>query len=243
MYNFPGSIWCINLITRNDRYESAQNLFNDLDLEVKFYRTERHSNPIQGCFESHQNVIKKSLSKRESYTLIFEDDITLSSSFTIDKLEEAFSIIPLLPENWDILFLGCCPDIYNTYTYKTNIDNIFKVHAHCTHAYIISNRYMKKIAQMKFIEDGKAIDEVYHSNDNAYAYLPSLFMQGLMGSDIGNNAFNNSRFKEWIMNFGDKYAMNMGTPISTYNTFFILLIILVILIIIKLVTLFYTNTN
>lgn len=237
--NFRGSIRCINLITRDDRYESAKNLFNSINLNVDFYRTEKNTNPVLGCFESHQNIIKESIKNNEPYTLIFEDDIDLSPSFTTENLHRALSLIENLPQNWNIYFLGCCPDIKHSYTYKTDIKNIYKVNAFCTHAYIISNKCMKDIAELEF--SNKAIDAVYHDIEHTYAYLPSLFVQGLMGSDIGSDIGSKIIFRTWAMQMGEMYAMNVGTPMSNYYGIGILILVLVIILIIFIILIVFFN--
>lgn len=236
---FPYTIWCINLVSRNDRYERAKELFNGLGLNVEFFRTEKHSNPIEGCFNSHKSVITESYRRGDEYCLIFEDDLELASDFNIENFKYALSeeTINNLPTDWNLYYLGCRPDVYNTYVYNTNQDNIYHLHAIWTHAYIISRKYMVYIINLDFKE---AIDTTYCKNDYAYAYLPSLILQGASDSDIGNSTFSNSFVKKWMYDLDNYYAMSIGQPMSNYIWIPILIIILIIIGIVLLV-LYYLN--
>ena len=64
-YNFFDKIICINLKTRQDRYESALKTFQSLNINnVEFYFANKSPKGGRyGCFESHINVIKNVITK------------------------------------------------------------------------------------------------------------------------------------------------------------------------------------
>lgn len=81
MWSSFDSIYCINLIDRDDRYTRCKSLFDQLQLPVTFFRTERHVNGGQeGCYESHVHCIRQAYESGADNCLIFEDDVILDPS-------------------------------------------------------------------------------------------------------------------------------------------------------------------
>ena len=92
---FDGHIRCINLLSREDRYEESQLLFKKYNIPVRYYRTRKNISAQRGCFESHIKVIKEAYVSGAERVLIFEDDITSSAYLTSENLERAGSRLRL----------------------------------------------------------------------------------------------------------------------------------------------------
>ncbi|MDD4930883.1 MAG: glycosyltransferase family 25 protein [Candidatus Colwellbacteria bacterium] len=183
------SIWknfdqivCICLATRDDRYSEQKTIFDSVDIPVTFYRPEKHKNGMQGCFESHINVITDCYNKGMENVLIFEDDATPTSYFTPDNMKECVSFM-YTNFDWEILFLGS-NILIGQGTESTTYPHIYRSRFLNAHAYVINRKAMEKYANMKFISE---IDVVYSINHHTYGFLPSIFNQRLSKSDIASN--------------------------------------------------------
>lgn len=202
-------IVCICLTSREDRYIEQKRIFEDANIPVTFYRPEKHKNGgIQGCFESHINVITDSYNKGFNNVLIFEDDATPTSMFNLNSMNECVSFMKT-NSDWDLLFLGSnvksgegVDDTAFPHIYKSRFLN--------AHAYVVSRKGMEKYANLKYISQ---IDVIYASNHHSYAFLPSLFNQRLSNSDIGDN--------ENYMGLKNKYTHRAFQILNNYYATYI----------------------
>jgi hypothetical protein len=137
-------IRCINLYSREDRYNHCKELFAKYNIPVNWYRTERHpTDPIRGCFESHVNCIKESYEKGHRNVLIFEDDIIIDDEKWEEGLSECINFMKT--HSYDVFFLGCFPTILSPFTETIHITgNIYKVNACCTHGLLFQEDIWKK---------------------------------------------------------------------------------------------------
>ena len=226
--------YCINLFERNDRMIDAKKVFDKYHLPVKFYHVHKDQvSAKRGCFNSHLAIIKEAAKKKQRTIMIFEDDVTCA--FDKETFDKKMQHIQSFIENYDydIFYAGSIPYIYSKPTIKI-FDNIYKVSANATHAYILSNSGIQKYKNLVF--EDKHIDEVYRQDNKAYAYYPSLFYQsdspsdnaftfsllyGSIGKLTGNGALKN------YTQLREHYAMNIGVPLSK-----LILIILIIAVIV-----------
>ncbi len=189
LWDFFDEIRCINLSSREDRYEKAKKVFASIDIPVSFHRVEKHPNGgLQGCFESHVEIIRNAYESGAENVLIFEDDLTITNNFDEKLLKNA---IDFMKNNttWDLFYLGPFPEIRKYKTEKTSYKNIYKIHSLCGHAYVVNRKFMKKFKDAKFT--GVPLDYIYVCNENSYAVYPGLFAQGGSKSDLdGNIMFN-----------------------------------------------------
>jgi len=183
LWNNFDSIVCICLESRNDRYIEQKKIFEDINIPVTFYRPQKHKNGgIQGCFESHINIIRDSYNKGLNNVLIFEDDATPTDMLNSESINECVSFMKT-NSDWDILFLGS--NIKSGYGVEnTSFPHIYKSRFLNAHSYVISRKGMEKYENLKFISQ---IDVIYATNHHSYSFLPSLFNQRLSESDIGDN--------------------------------------------------------
>lgn len=213
LWEFLDGIYCINLLSRNDRYENARRVFRELRVpNVKFLRVDKHpEGGTKGCFESHVRVAKEALDRGCRNVLIFEDDIR-PNKITKERLKEVENFIRQR-DDWDLFYLGLCPHFLSVSRKVIGYKNIFRLKNLCAHAYILNRPYMKKISKMEY--DGTAVDSVYDQNHNSYGLYPSLFYQENFLGDIqldGPGRFR--RFRERFI------QRNKPFILETYEIFF-----------------------
>lgn len=177
-------IRCINLVTRDDRYESSKKIFDEIGMQVNYFRTERHPNGgAQGCFESHIKVISEAYDAGHENILIFEDDIWCDKKRINQKILKELKDFMHKMQTWDIIYLGYKPDMIDNVIKKVKgYKSIIHTKGNCTHAYIINRRMMEKMYNMKYCEC--EIDMLYLRNKNTYAVHPTIFFQDDSESDI-----------------------------------------------------------
>lgn len=204
--------YCINLTERNDRYQHVKSLFCNLDIPVKIIKRDRHPNSgEQGCFESHIHIINKAYKKGLEYCVIFEDDIEVTDSFTLNNLKIIEEFIKS-DVDWNLFYLGICP-AYTMYKPEYYTDKILKVRSIYTHAYIISRKMMKRMLNAKYI--GIPIDVVYlFSTKKSFCFENSLFNQGNFDSDISGKSIHQN-FKQLWQNFTPTYIKYINLKVDS----------------------------
>ncbi len=124
-------IYCINLDERPDRWKRVQKEFKKIAVKVDRFPAIRKLPGYIGCKESHLEVLR--LCKGYKYFMILEDDVFFLPGAK-QNLELAMS---QLPENWDMLYLGCNPqeklEKFSSNLYRVN-------NSWTTHAMIFNNQ-------------------------------------------------------------------------------------------------------
>lgn len=228
MWEYFDQIYCINLKERKDRYESSSALFKKLRIPVKYFSAERHPNGgEQGCFDSHTRICQEAKKKNYNRIIIFEDDITETSSYSDKEIKYIVRTLKRL-QNWEIFFLGCFPDICHR-TYPTKYRNVYHARVFGAHAYILNKNFINTMADWKW--EGLAYD-AYTSKNYHYCYLPRLFDQKASPSDIprGINIINRFPFlKKFGLDLNDSYAIYIQYSVSTVVMIILIGIILYLL--------------
>jgi len=198
-------ITCIHMKKREDRRALLRKVEKSLGIPIQFYHPTKHPNgAVQGCYESHQAVIRSNL--HTTWCTVLEDDIE-ECTVTQQLLDEVLRFLHNR-NDWDIFYLGCFPDVLK-FTQHWEIGNIFKVRAAQTHAYIIHQRFMRKVVDTPF--KGIPIDEFYIKNAQCYAILPSLFFQAASASDVSSNSLISAfRGKNAIVAAVENYCLDFG---------------------------------
>jgi GR25 family glycosyltransferase involved in LPS biosynthesis len=186
LYSYFDKIYCLNLITRKDRYESAKKIFNKLNIpHVEFYITEKSKiNGRFGCFNSHINIIKNSFNKGYFNILITEDDIRPTKYYNLDLVKKSIDFMK--NNKWDIFYFGYIP--FNKNFISDNIffnnkkinDNIINYSPCGTHAYCLNKHSMIKILNNyeKYINNTHY--DVFLTNHKIfknYCLVPMIFDQ------------------------------------------------------------------
>lgn len=232
MWDYFDQILCINLVSRDDRYESSKKFFKDCGIDVEYFRTSKHPNGgCEGCFRSHIECMKIAYDRGAENLVIFEDDLDIrkgiSTKLTDKLLSKAIEHISANP-NWDIFYLGATPN--TTFHHRKVSKSIIDGPCLGGYAYIVSRKFMKRMINFQY--DGRPIDQVYvdlwKSTDvNAQRIYPPIFVPGDFGSDIETSkCWFGVDFTNNFRNLAVEYTTAIGLP---YYYLIILIIILIIL--------------
>lgn len=219
--DYFSKIYCINLDKRIDRYEQCLIEFKKLNIGVErisaiegapiFKIGLNWSAGAYGLLLTHTKIIKNAISNNYNNILILEDDVMFN-----DKFYEIFNNkMPLLPDNWDLLYLGgnnlfhrgkfnlitgnknfvITPTNYSSLNYE-----ICKTTwTQCAHAIAINSKFFNVLTSEINKNNTMPIDVILcnlqQSGYNAYTFMPSLARQRPSFSDIENkfvdyNTFN-----------------------------------------------------
>jgi hypothetical protein len=223
-WDFLDTIQCIHLSHRKDREVHINALKHNLQIPLKiFYAEKSKFGAIRGCFESHQTIMKNALHNGCNNALIFEDDAIISKHFSFEKIQRVKHVIENLNVHWDIIYLGCFPDVWKYPQYYNCKLGFYEVKATQTHAYIVNKPYMQFFSKLNF--QNKPIDEVFLETSKSFAILPTLFHQSLTYSDVSSIPISDLPFKNFITDIVEHYAMYCGKiPFSHACTFTFLVI-------------------
>jgi hypothetical protein len=219
-----GPVHCIHMNERTDRLEGIEELKVKTKLPIEYFSVERHpKGGMQGCFESHVQLMKQNNEKK--WCFILEDDAQCSEYFSQKRLAEVLRFANSRAD-WDIIFLGCFPDVLKGY--QVNITgNMYRVHATQTHAYMVSRSFMKLARDWEY--RGIPIDEEFKLNARCYASLPSLFVQSNTYSDVEKSIIpiSKSPFKKCLTELVEMYAQEIGLPFEQCIALCVVLYLLV----------------
>ena len=181
IWTFFDEIFCINLLSRNDRLKRSKKLFDELNIPITYHRVKKHPMGGEiGCFESHIQIINYAYEKGYNNISIFEDDFIKSPSYNVKLIQEAIDFMER-NTSWEIFYFGHQPDIFWNSS-KIISSNIIKTHSTLNHSYAISRKFMEKMYNK--IYNGEAIDKFFLKNNNSYALYPMIFYQDESDSDI-----------------------------------------------------------
>lgn len=214
-----GTIRCINLLEREDRYSSSQEIFSQLGLKVNYLRVSRHpQGGVRGCFESHIQCLTEAYDAGAKYCLVFEDDAIPSSGYDLETLDHVKTFIQSR-DDWDLFYLGSYPQIFKERAQKVS-PSIVKFQGYNTHAYIASRRWMEQVKDLEFT--GTPIDVYYSGNAESYGCYPAQFIQSLSESDIDPSTLVNPSLRQSYYRGVEAYAYHINIPLN------LLLVLLVV---------------
>ena len=206
-FDYFDKIYCINLDSREDRWESVQKEFDKVGILNKVKRISAVTKqevpydprPVKGksdllgafaCSLSHEKCLKNAVENDYSNYLVFEDDVCFKNYDS-----EIFSIaLNEIPCNWDVFLLGCSD--WNCRIKETISNHIESRDGFgCTHAIAVnSNLYEKfeKEFKKRVIESNtrrkrwwKRTDYFYSEiATNLYALKNPIAFQSDSESDI-----------------------------------------------------------
>lgn len=100
IWNYFDKIYCINLESRKDRWDSSLTEFNSAGIQAERFNAYEGDNKHLAFNKSQHECLKKALADGCQTFLILEDDVEFKS---FSHLKSALSE---LPEEWDMLYLG-----------------------------------------------------------------------------------------------------------------------------------------
>jgi GR25 family glycosyltransferase involved in LPS biosynthesis len=168
----------INLDRRKDRLEKVNAQLEELGITYeRFSAVDAKAldiDPIQACRQSHLQVLEES----EGKTLILEDD-----AYFMEDFNERFAqFVELLPDNWNIFYLGAV--LLNSQ--NCNHIMVRAMDTSSLHAYCVNPKF-KDIALAQGREYPEHIDVAYrllHRQYPSYAAKPPLVKQYPSYSDL-----------------------------------------------------------
>jgi GR25 family glycosyltransferase involved in LPS biosynthesis len=189
---------------RSDREPYVQAL--QKRFPVKIYDPPSSLNGQQGCYESHQQVMRLSLDNEVA--VIFEDDAKeIDDSLPI--LEECKKV--LNSSSVDIIYLGCFPDIIKHF-HTPYSGSLYNVKATQTHAYVVHQRFMQKFIATKYTS--VPVDEYFRDNATCLAWLPGVFVQENSASNVSTVQYLSLLpYKNHLVYAAQIYASKVGIPL------------------------------
>lgn len=195
-------IFCINLDRSPERWEHARSEALDLGFEIERFRgydfrewdgypphlRAQMSNGMCGCSNSHSALYHLIAHQGWMRVLILEDDFEIFH----DDFEERFiAMIPFIPNNWDVLYLGA--HYGDPPTQRVNKHIVRAGYIKTTSSYAISGRHARIMAPIMATCSGP--DDTlsgYNPHCNAYVLHPRLMGQYENVSAIWGKKTNNS---------------------------------------------------
>lgn len=167
-------IGCINLLSRDDRYNESINEFNKIGIlnKVNFLRVEKHqiSGRI-GCWESHRKIWIDALNKGCEYCMVFEDDFIF-----LDEWKQSIEYaIDFIENNKDWHLINLSNRLLVKY-YNSNYKNqVFNSSFTGFSTYIASKSFMEKAIKFDPNDTIYGVD-AYFSNitRKTYHVFPSV---------------------------------------------------------------------
>jgi hypothetical protein len=180
--------YCITLNETPDRKNKAQTqlekLPSDINWDFHYENKDPEGHGSRGCYNSHVNVMRKSLALGLPYVIVFEDDCHISK-WDYDAWQEVKRF--LATEEFDTLKLGFCGVCFDIETTLTNflqnkpIEGYKKIFyaafCACTHAVIYSRSMMEKFVREYPEYTGVNIDLLPNTITRNYIVLPMMVFQ------------------------------------------------------------------
>jgi GR25 family glycosyltransferase involved in LPS biosynthesis len=147
VYKLVDQIYCINLISRPDRYEKMKAFETEEKITINFYRPEKDiCGGMIGCFKSHINVVLDAYNKGYNQVLILEDDLIKTPSYNLINYKE---IAKFIKENktWETIQFSWCNILDSLFVPMLNTEykNLSQFGSWYASSYIVNRKGMKRI--------------------------------------------------------------------------------------------------
>jgi GR25 family glycosyltransferase involved in LPS biosynthesis len=171
------------MLELND-YVTEKAKMDILNAERLGYRTMHYqlTRGAVGCYLSHLETYRSILTRNEEFAIIFEDDAKLLRP---DMLASINIAIQAVPNDWDILLLGCVCFVCGKYNAYYDVNRFFLLHG-----YIIKRTSAAKIVRVLETEkieqqiDAKFSDMAEEGSLKIYCLRNKLAVQYNMGTTI-----------------------------------------------------------
>jgi len=166
-FYFFDAIYCINLDREEERWQTAQAQFEQLEIAhrvQRFSAIETPGNHHVGCALSHREIIQSASLNRYKNVLVLEDDVVFDTETLVHL---AKSVVEAKATNWDILYLGghCW-------------DRQYPLESEC--------EYLRRVADDQI---GPTCTHAIAYNDSSYSKVLEEFPNTLLGMEnyVDNN--------------------------------------------------------
>jgi GR25 family glycosyltransferase involved in LPS biosynthesis len=236
IYKLVDQIYCINLISRPDRYAHMKAFESEEKIKLNFFRPEKDiCGGMIGCFKSHINVISQAYNAGYSQVLILEDDIIKTPSYNTINYTEIAKFIKK-NKSWEFIQLSWCNPINSLFVpmgSSGEYSNLSQFTSYYASSYIINRKGMKRILETYTESLGyEHIDGFYDKifKKTMWNVVPEPFDQDK--SIVNDNVWFGQLFDKIIIwldtNLNGAYNL---TLFKYYNGCFILYVIIIFLII------------
>jgi len=150
VYKLVDQIYCINLISRPDRYARMRAFELEEKIKINFYRPKKDiSGGIIGCFKSHINVISQAYNAGYNQVLILEDDIIKTPAYS-NGMVDFNSVSKFIKENksWEFIQLSWSAPVNSLFlpmVSSKESKNLSQFNSFFASSYIINRNGMKRI--------------------------------------------------------------------------------------------------
>lgn len=183
MFNKIDKMYCINLLSRNDRYEQVCKELDALGVlnDVYFHRMNEHpKGGAYGVFEAHMWCINDAADNGYENILIFEDDLKLCCDIERYKSNEAVVNNIIDTNDFDCINLGYVHALYAEEDYGNYCLGKYTV----TTAAIWNRRFIEQVAYFKPNEQVHTFDDYFcYKLNKSYFLKKPFFIQRISKSD------------------------------------------------------------
>lgn len=194
------AVYCISLKERSDR----RALFRDtvqclIENQVIFHVVDPHSDPVRGCYESHQEIARRALKSGDDRVLIFEDDV---KPYELKASQVWFINRFIRTRKFEALHLGYSMGR----TWLTWFPFIARGKVVALHAYILSKEGCQRLAETPY--NGTPVDVFFKKRIRQHCAFPMMFRQhaaAVAASDIETVVKNED---DWWQRNWDKHRIS-----------------------------------
>lgn len=237
IYKLVDRIYCINLISRPDRYAAMKSFEAEEKINIQYFRPKKNviSGRI-GCFVSHLKCVQDAFKKNYSYIIIFEDDVVKTKYYSHIDYSQIKNFM-LTNNSWEILKFSSTTSPVQILQ-SNEFPNIYNGPTLLGTAYVLNRKGINKILSTftNYIQTQHL--DVYYSEifkKTTWNVMPIPFDQRWdMGSDNTWEWTLTSKNQEYVRNILN-YNLFYYTSLAKYYNLIIriLLIIILVLYIIK----------
>ncbi|MTD19065.1 hypothetical protein GIR22_07855 [Pseudomonas sp. CCM 7891] len=195
----------MSLKERSDRRALFRNTVQCLiENPVIFHIVERHTDPVRGCYESHQALARRALESGANRVLIFEDDV---KPYELRTSRVWFINRFIRTHKFEVLHLGYSMGR----TWLTWFPHIARGRVVALHAYILSQEGCRRLIETPY--DSTPVDVVFKKKIRQHCVFPMMFRQHAAsetGSDIETVVKNED---DWWQRNWDKHRIS---PIKNF---------------------------
>lgn len=184
-YNYFDKIYLVNLPERRDRYLISMWELAKFSIPYHHFKAMKHWDGKEGLYQTMRTLFEQAVALNYRRILVFEDDLKIIGP--MDTVME--KCIQQLPEEWDMLYLGCNLARRPGNFFSANLLPVTR--ALSTHAVAYSRACMERILSLpKALPIDLFYAEVIQPAGKCYCTCPMLVTQYPGFSDIEKRVMN-----------------------------------------------------